>query len=329
MPAEEEKPVLVLMGDKGIGKSHLANELFGLDLPSSKAPRHVTQDQEMRMTPEDEHFSGVVDTKELDRERKNFLSMNDLCGKRLVLLFLNSDFRVEDSLTDIASNLGVKRTDIWVFNAFYFKLVLNKVERSFEWTAFQYESIIDYRSVLSLKAVTIPAPECATREPEVNNEQPKDDELTEVPSKSAAKKAAKKKRPEQFPRLHPTFGNIVNLNTTFSLDAVKLRFKGLSRENMLANCVEGDALLKLVMARLVTAGAFAKSDSENFQTNETLKAFVYKFLGEEETEKAAQRVGQSEMPYGVLYGNMFEAAIHLTFSANLLEELLKFCCGEV
>jgi len=99
-PTTGEKPTLVILGQKGAGKSSLANRLFKFTAPieANDSPSHVTLKQKLKATPEDKHFAGAVDMRGLDSNTNNFPNMHDLYGKPLVFLFLTCDPRVQDSV---------------------------------------------------------------------------------------------------------------------------------------------------------------------------------------------------------------------------------------
>jgi len=333
--AVDVKPILVIMGQKGTGKSWLANKLFSLTPPfkNSESTTHVTLEQTFREAPGDEYFAGVVDMRGLDSETNNFLAMHDLYDKPLVFILLNCDPRVKTTVDNITHRLEIKSTDIWVFNAHYCNIQPTMIP-NIAWH--QYHEIFEMKSQLGVKKIVKSRP--VAQLDQNNAAAPRGGVApgthgTSVPLSKSAKKQVKRNQLQQkFPLCHQIFGRSISFDTNLSLEQIKGRFYNLSRDQKENNCVEGDALLKLAMARLVTAKVFKKGEAEGFQTNEHLKKFLTEFLDDQkqfaQAAKTAGESGESTDPSVELYGDMFEAVLHMTFSAFLIEELVKFSVKE-
>jgi len=335
--AEDARPILVIMGRHGTGKSRLANELFSLAPPfaHSDSPTHVTSKQTFRETPGDEYFAGVVDTRGLDSDPNNFPTMHELYGKPVVFVLLNNEYRVKDTIDIMTHRLDISYDNIWVFNAHFCSIKPKKTIPNIAW--YHYDEIFQKKSQLSSKKVPEYRP-FATLEhlqTAVHNggvapglQMSNQDERMLPLSKNALKKQRKRERNLQFPLCHKIFDRSISFDTSMNLNQIKKHFDDLTQEKKQKNRAEGDALLKMVMARLVTAGEFSSERAQSFQINGHLEKFLNEFLGDSKSLEIAKKVGEttdpSTTPSTESYGDMFEAVLHLTFSALLIEKLLDF-----
>lgn len=119
----QRKPILVVLGQKGTGKSYLINKIFKTKLRVDDSSTHVTKEQ-LFEEKEHKYFGGYVDTVGLDADGNNFLLLNKLLYDRpLVVLYLNNDLRIDTSKEAIEQRLGIAPSDIWVFNSKHFEKI--------------------------------------------------------------------------------------------------------------------------------------------------------------------------------------------------------------
>lgn len=110
--------VLAVIGSQGVGKSYLLNQLFDLNFTYKKSPKRVTTSQNEKTTI---NGTTVIDTVGWDGKKNNFLNLNKHQGKKICLVFLNNDLRIETSLNKIANKFGIKPDQINSYNCYSHK----------------------------------------------------------------------------------------------------------------------------------------------------------------------------------------------------------------
>lgn len=107
-------PTYVVVGSTGCGKSYLLNKLFGTEFPSSDDSSHVTERQR-------EHVIGddvFVDTVGLDHSESNFPDLSMFIGKKMVVIVLVPNHRVDVLLRRLEVYFRVPATKFNVFMAY-------------------------------------------------------------------------------------------------------------------------------------------------------------------------------------------------------------------
>lgn len=99
----KEEKVIIVVGNKGVGKTSLLNRLFNLNMNASDHPRHVTKKPDIRFV----DGYKVIDTVGLDLDTDNFPVLSDEEGKKLVIVLIVNDKRYYDTLDQVAQKLQI------------------------------------------------------------------------------------------------------------------------------------------------------------------------------------------------------------------------------
>lgn len=324
---EEEKPILVVIGQKGVGKSHFLAQTFKRDVISNHHTIHVTKKQE-KVWPAEKDAANIpfqygIDTVGFDISSgsSNFFDSKDLSGKPVVLLFLNNDLRIKTSKEQITARLDIPEEKIAVVKAHYFS-------GPFEGWETNTPDLLDKLVANHVWMFPAPTPKPAAAAAPSNAtawpvSTPADGK---APSNNQLKKERKKELQEKFPTIQGT-----RFFSRLQMDLERLElpeaFEALTFDHVTKFHDEGDKLLGLLAERTLKAGAIQRNEHSSITTNDYLSKIYFGIMGEERGKSLARKIypdcASTDALTSEKYGDLVEALLAKTFSAHLLEEIFK------
>lgn len=311
------KPLLVVLGPKGTGKSYLINKIFGTRLVATNAPVHVTQKQVCQEVKDHEQFGGFVDTVGLDADKDNVLSVSELYDKPLVILYLNNDLRIQTSLETIIERFGIDWDKVWIFNSYSFKSIPDGYEPSM-----QFEDIFLQLRNLPQKTTILRRPVRVEPPPALTQRAP--------PTQAASTQHVQHNKESKEDRFQTRFQEVKDSSVCSRSgdlrDVPPKTFKKwvskLSRADVDQYRQIGDSLLSLWLHTMASKKLIDPRLVLEIQTNEFLSNFFVHKVGKD-AQRELLRIYEGSVGAEKV-GNVVEALLGQSYSVDLFNQLLAF-----